>query len=197
MMAERAGVPMVYLPLEVVGSRWYGEGEKLLAKVFELTGKVGGEKGALLFLDEIEALGISRDSEIHEASRRLLSVLLRSIDGVSSSDKIILVGATNRVRDMDAALRSRFDHSVKFALPDAAGREAILEGYTRHLSPRDRTAIARLTDAFSGRDLRDICEQAERRCAARIIRGLDVDGALPGVDVYLQAAASRRNSGLQ
>lgn len=197
MMAGRAGVPMVYLPLEAVGSRWYGEGEKLLAKVFELTGKVGGEKGALLFLDEIETLGLSRESEMHEASRRMLSVLLRSIDGVSSSDEIILIGATNRVGDMDRALRSRFDHSVRFALPDAAAREAILQGYTRHLSPRDRKAIARQTDKFSGRDLRDVCEQAERRCAARIIRGLDKDGALPAVEEYIEAAASRRNSGLQ
>jgi hypothetical protein len=174
--------------------RWYGEGEKRLARVFELAAQLGGERGALLFLDEVEALGVSRDSEVrlalqiaphlssfsvligrrslprparsgrtsftmpaslkvgfsrrcmrrrgecslsapvHSASRIRLrrrlypftaplhlftpsprsQVLLRSIDGVACSDRLVVVGATNRTGDMDAALRSRFAHAVLF-----------------------------------------------------------------------------------
>ena len=80
MMASKTQVSMVYLPLEAVVSKWYGEAEQRLAKVLDLTAELGsadGSKGVLLFLDEIEAVAMSRDSEMHEASRRLLSVLLR------------------------------------------------------------------------------------------------------------------------
>jgi len=111
-------------------------------------------------------------------------VLLRSIDGVACSDQLVVVGATNRTGDMDAALRSRFAHAVllrtrvimfriqrwwitstafspqvRFALPGAAAREAILAGLACQLDPRARRELAAQTERFSGRDLRDVCEQ--------------------------------------
>ena len=55
-------------------SKWYGEAEKNLAKIFECCEKLGG---CIVFLDEIDSLATSRNSEMHEATRRLLGVLLR------------------------------------------------------------------------------------------------------------------------
>ena len=76
----------------------------------------------IIFIDEIDALATSRDSQIHEASRRTLGVLLRRVDGFSSHEnsshekgsKTLLICATNRMQDLDAALLSRFDSSVRF-----------------------------------------------------------------------------------
>ena len=70
---------------------------------------------------------------MNEATRRLLGVLLRFIDGFKATDSIV-VAATNRKQDLDAALLSRCDAIVTFDLPDGACRAAILQHYAAHLS---------------------------------------------------------------
>jgi SpoVK/Ycf46/Vps4 family AAA+-type ATPase len=72
---------------------------------------------------------------MHEATRRLLGVLLRFIDGFKATDSIV-IAATNRKQDLDAALLSRCDSVVTFDLPDCACRAAILKHYAAHLTPK-------------------------------------------------------------
>ena len=182
MMATRAEVAMVYLPLEAVVSKWYGEAEQKLAKVLELSEQMAaeqGSKGVLLFLDEIETVGMSRDGDTHEASRRLLSVLLRCVDGVQAKAGVMLVGATNRVQDIDAALRSRFDVAIPFDLPALETRACIVENFTRHLSQAQQVQLAKSMEGFSGRNVKEVCENTERRWAARIVRGKAAPKSLP------------------
>ena len=81
----------------------------------------------------MDSLAQSRSSDMNEASRRLLSVLLRFVDGFKATNSII-VAATNRKQDLDAALLSRCDTIVSFPLPDRACRADILEHYAAHLS---------------------------------------------------------------
>eukprot|EP00878_Enallax_costatus_P021941 GHUV01023255.1.p1 GENE.GHUV01023255.1~~GHUV01023255.1.p1 ORF type:complete len:291 (+),score=55.39 GHUV01023255.1:158-1030(+) len=172
--------------------------------------------GCIIFLDELDSLATSRDrSDMHEASRRLLGVLLREIDGFDntlgsdtsaggptttgvstkgsgSSRRSVLIGATNRRQDLDAALLSRFDVSIHFGLPDEQCRAAILQQYANHLNSQELSRIAEKTAGFSGRDLRDICEQTERQWASRIIRG-EVDAEhLPGIGDYLANVRQRK-----
>ena len=68
----------------------------------------------MLFLDELDALAGSRSREMHEASRRMLSVLLRRLDGIEArgAAAVTLIAATNRQADLDSALLSRFDVRV-------------------------------------------------------------------------------------
>ncbi|CAI7871630.1 unnamed protein product, partial [Closterium sp. NIES-54] len=75
-MAKRASVPLVYVPLESVASKYYGESERQLSTVFVLANQLH-PGGAIVFLDEVDALATARDSDMHEATRRVLSVLLR------------------------------------------------------------------------------------------------------------------------
>jgi SpoVK/Ycf46/Vps4 family AAA+-type ATPase len=206
----------VYVPLEALVSKWYGESEQNLAKLFKACKVLGG---CIIFLDELDSLATSRDrSDMHEASRRLLGVLLREIDGFdnalgsdssssnnssagsggkvvvssSSSRRSVLIGATNRRQDLDAALLSRFDLSIHFGLPDEQCRAAILHQYANHLESQELSRIAERTSGFSGRDLRDVCEQTERQWASRIIRG-EVDAEqLPGIDDYLANVWQRK-----
>ena len=65
---------------------------------------------------------------MHEATRRLLGVLLRQLDGFGPQSKSIVVGATNRRQDLDPALLSRFDASVTFGLPSESNRCAWCSG---------------------------------------------------------------------
>jgi SpoVK/Ycf46/Vps4 family AAA+-type ATPase len=70
---------------------------------------------------------------MHEASRRVLSTLLRKIDSFESTTDVLLVCATNRKQDLDPAMLSRIDLSIKFNLPDKHSRAAIFKRYAKHL----------------------------------------------------------------
>jgi ATP-dependent 26S proteasome regulatory subunit len=103
-----------------------------------------------------------------QATRRVLGVLLRQLDGFDDKKRSVVIAATNRKADLDPALLSRFDASVCFDLPDAASRSAILAQYAKHLTSTQLDELAACTEGFSGRDLRDVCEQAERKWASMV-----------------------------
>ncbi|XP_031743223.1 ATPase family AAA domain-containing protein 1-B isoform X2 [Cucumis sativus] len=195
-IANQAGVPLVYVPLEVIMSKYYGESERLLGKVFSLANDLS--TGAIIFLDEVDSFAISRDSEIHEATRRVLSVLLRQIDGFEQDRKVIVIAATNRKQDLDPALISRFDMMITFGLPDERNREEIAAQYAKQLTQPELKEFARNTEGMSGRDIRDICQQAERSWASKIIRGkvskTGEHGILPPLEEYIECAMNRRKA---
>lgn len=188
-IASQASVPLVYIPLEALVSKWYGESEKRLADALQAAD--GFPEGCIIFLDELDSLATTRGSEMHEATRRILGVLLRHIDGFDSKKRSIVVGATNRPQDLDPALRSRFSTIVPFELPGEEYRVAILKKYAQHLKDSEIQALAAATPGMAGRDLKDCCEQAERIWAAAIIRGEVLSGELPPLNVYLKAAKAR------
>jgi SpoVK/Ycf46/Vps4 family AAA+-type ATPase len=101
----------------------------------------------------------SRSSDMHEASRRVLSTLLRKIDSFESSTDVLLICATNRKHDLDPAMLSRIDLSIKFDLPDRQSRGAIFQRYAKHLNDSERDNLASLTDGFSGRNISDVCKR--------------------------------------
>jgi ATP-dependent 26S proteasome regulatory subunit len=70
---------------------------------------------------------------MHEASRRILSTLLRKIDSFESTTNVMLICATNRKQDLDPAMLSRIDLSIPFNLPDLLSRSAIFRRYAKHL----------------------------------------------------------------
>jgi hypothetical protein len=183
-IAAQAAVPLVYLPLEALVSKWYGESERQLAAALAACDALPA--GCIVFLDELDALATSRGDEggMHEATRRLLGVLLRHVDGFDNAGKrAVVVGATNRPQDLDPALRSRFCATVAFGLPGAATRAAIVAQYAAHLGAGELGAVAEATPGMAGRDLRDVCEQAERRWAAKVQcgAGCACGGALQAV----------------
>ena len=118
---------------------------------------------------------------MHEASRRILSTLLRKIDSFESSTDVLLICATNRKEDLDAAMLSRLDLSVKFELPDKLSREAIFYRYAKHLTDDERKKLSEESQGMSGRNISDICKDAERRWAAKIIRK-EVDSKAPSLE---------------
>lgn len=82
---------------------------------------------------------------MHEASRRVLSTLLRKIDSFESTTDVLLICATNRKQDLDPAMLSRIDLNVNFSLPDKQSRAAIFSRYAKHLNEKDRLMLAEQT----------------------------------------------------
>ncbi|XP_008793790.2 meiotic spindle formation protein mei-1 isoform X1 [Phoenix dactylifera] len=196
-IAKQAGVPLLYVPLEVIMSKYYGESERLLGNVFSLANEL--PNGAIIFLDEVDSFAVARDSEMHEATRRILSVILRQIDGFEQEKRVVVIAATNRKQDLDPALISRFDSMISFGLPDQQTREEIAAQYAKHLKKSELVQFASATEEMSGRDIRDVCQQAERHWASKVIRGQalkDVEGGinLPPIEEYIKCAEQRREA---
>lgn len=83
----------MHVPVEAVASKWYGQSEKHLARVFHGARSLGK---CIVFLDEVDSLAATRAADMNEATRRLLGVLLRQIDGFSSAPGVVVLAATNR-----------------------------------------------------------------------------------------------------
>jgi SpoVK/Ycf46/Vps4 family AAA+-type ATPase len=84
--------------------------------------------------------------------------------------------------------------SINFGLPSEACRKQIVGQYAQQLSQADLEQLAAVTHGLSGRDLRDLCEQTERRWASRIIRGEVGDEDLPKLGDYLTSAKERQGA---
>jgi len=169
-------------------SKWYGQAEQQLASLFDHCRALGR---CVLFLDEVDALTGSRSREIDDASRRMLSVLLRRLDGMEASPETTLIAATNRRDDLDAALISRFDVRVHFPAPNAASRAEIIGLYAKHLSAEQRAFLGEAAQGLSGRDILDVCRQAERRWVVKLLKGEVAEPPLPPLPEY-EATLRRR-----
>ncbi|ETV96920.1 hypothetical protein, variant 1 [Aphanomyces invadans] len=194
-IASQAKVPLIHLPVESIVSKWYGESEQKLAKIFDACDQL--ENGAILFIDEIDALASDRSTgNMHEATRRLLSVLLQKVEGFSSSQKVTLIAATNRKQDLDSALLSRFNLTIRYDLPDLATRQAVFRRYAKQLSNNDLHQLAATTATWSCRDIKELCEYTERKWASQVLRR-EQKSPVPTLEAYVSAIdhqASKRSS---
>ena len=138
-ISQQVNIPLVYMPLEAIMSKYYGESESRLADIFEAAQAMGS---VILFIDEIDALATSREAGLHEATRRILSTLLRKIDSFESDGEVLVICATNRKKDLDPALISRIDQSIKFQLPDERTRSLIFQRYAKQLTEEERVKLA-------------------------------------------------------
>lgn len=189
-IAGESSLALIYVPVESIMSKWYGQSSKNLAEIFDLCEEMGG---AVIFLDEIDSLAGSRDQNMFEATRRILSVLLRKLDGIDSAEKTITIGATNRMQDLDSALLSRFDQIIRFPFPDEAERASIFSAYAKHLTEDECRHLGLKTPDCTGRNIKDICELTERRWARKIIvKNLEVTP--PPFDYYRQSVQLWKNS---
>ncbi|NJF25681.1 26S protease regulatory subunit [Thermococcus sp. Bubb.Bath] len=145
-------------------SKYLGESAKIITALY---GVAREEAPSIVFLDEIDSLTTKRSGEQSEASRRMLATLLTELDGFQDkkSDKLILtLAATNTPWDLDEAVLSRFPRRIYVPLPDEKATKEIIKINTRGLdiSRLDLDAIAgeSVRRFYSGRDLKNLCQQA-------------------------------------
>lgn len=193
-------VPLIYVSLENIVSKWYGESENRLAQIFDAAKKF--KKGCIIFIDEIDALASSRDKSfsMHESSKKILSVLLRKLDGFDTlNSNTLLICATNRRRDIDEAFLNRIDSTVFFNLPNENERELIFKQYAKHLTFEERMILAKMSKKLSGRSIRHICLEAEREWASKLLKKKEkskdqkLEIELPNIEIYKEALKKRVN----
>jgi SpoVK/Ycf46/Vps4 family AAA+-type ATPase len=148
--------------IEDVLALWIGESER---KLHALVPQARDRAPAVLFIDEIEALGGKRTSAHHGTFGTLVSQFLSEMDGFNKKNhKVLIMGATNVPWAVDPAFRrpGRFDNVVFVPPPDRAAREAILAIMLRERPVRgvDIATIAAKTGGFSGADLKHLIESA-------------------------------------
>jgi len=169
-VAGEAGVPFFSISGSDFVEMFVGVGASRVRDLFEQgrrAGKVSG-KGAIIFIDEIDAVGRLRFSGIgggHDEREQTLNALLVEMDGFDTQQGLILIAATNRPDTLDPALLrpGRFDRTIIVNLPDIKGREEILKVHTRKikLAPDvNLKSIASQTPGFSGADLANLCNEA-------------------------------------
>ncbi|MEW6100863.1 MAG: ATP-dependent zinc metalloprotease FtsH [Candidatus Omnitrophota bacterium] len=169
-VAGEAGVPFFSISGSDFVEMFVGVGASRVRDLFEQgrrAAKASG-KGAIIFIDEIDAVGRLRFAGIgggHDEREQTLNALLVEMDGFPTEQGLILIAATNRPDTLDPALLrpGRFDRVIVVNLPDIAGREAILKVHTKKikLAPNvDLKVIAQHTSLFSGADLANLCNEA-------------------------------------
>lgn len=141
-----------------------GVGAKRMRNLF----KAAREKQpAIIFIDELDAIGTKRSARDQQHMKQTLNQLLVEMDGFSPADGIVVIAATNFPQSLDNALvrPGRFDKKITVPLPDIRGREQILRHHLRNtkLEPSiDVSIIARGTSGFSGADLENLCKWVAR-----------------------------------
>jgi len=170
-----------------------GLGAARIRKLFEEARK---NAPAIVFIDELDAAGSTRSGGggYNREHDQTLNQLLVELDGFGGRGDVIVMGASNRLQDLDPALLrpGRFDRQVHVAPPDLKGREAILKVHTRSkplASDVDLSRIARQTSGLTGADLSSICNEAAifaARASVQHIRAIDFDNALERVVAGLQ-----------
>ncbi len=184
-IAGQISAKFVYVPVDKIFERWYGESARNLRKIFELAER---QAPCVLFLDEFDALAHQRGGTggTDREDRRVLSVLLTSIDGIKSKHGVLVIGATNLGNDLDAAVRSRFDDIIYFRQPDEKELTEIFSLYAKHLGRQELDGLASATKGFVGRDVSNVAKLAERAWAEQIIR-TGMKATAPPIKCYLGA----------
>ncbi|KAH6633094.1 P-loop containing nucleoside triphosphate hydrolase protein [Boeremia exigua] len=166
-VAGEAGVPFFYMSGSEFDEVYVGVGAK---RVRELFTTARAKAPAIVFIDELDAIGGKRKSRDANYHRQTLNQLLNDLDGFDQSTGVIFIAATNHPELLDSALLrpGRFDRHVQVELPDVGGRLAILKYHTKkiRLSPEiDLSTIARGTPGFSGAELENLANSAAIRAS--------------------------------
>ncbi len=144
-------------------SKWYGESEQQIAKLFARARQVAP---TVIFIDEIDSLVPARGGGSEpQVTERVVNTILSEMDGLEELQSVVVIGATNRPTLVDPALLrpGRFDELIYVSVPNKDGRRRILSIHTAKMplaSDVDLDEIAERTERFTGADLEDVVRRA-------------------------------------
>ncbi|MBN1785469.1 MAG: CDC48 family AAA ATPase [Candidatus Methanofastidiosa archaeon] len=158
-------------------SKWVGESEKGIRKVFKRARQVAP---SIIFFDEIDAIAGTRGEEVGtKVTERMVNQLLSEMDGVEKLDKVTVIAATNRPDILDEALLrpGRFDSIVKIPMPDKEARLEILKVHTKNM-PMDKDVnledMAEKTEGFTGADIASMTREAGMNAIRRDLEKAEI-----------------------
>jgi transitional endoplasmic reticulum ATPase len=163
-VAKEAEANFISMKSSDLLSKWYGESEQQIARLFQRARSVAP---CVIFIDEIDSLVPARGSGQGEpqVTGRVVNTILAEMDGLEELQSVVVIGATNRPTLVDPALLrpGRFDELVYVGTPDEKGRERILGIHTAAMPLAEDVSLAGIaakTDRFTGADLEDVVRRA-------------------------------------
>src|SRR5574341_1725859 len=151
-------------------SKWLGEAEKNISKLFNMARKLNESEGVpvLLFIDEIDSLLGTRNSEVGGEVRVKNQFLTdrKSVNGKSKQSQLYVIGATNKPWSLEAGFLRRFQKRIYVTLPDIASRTNLFSQYTTPLNVEGALKVdqlAKITEGYSASDIKDICQSVQLR----------------------------------
>ena len=176
-VAKEAKANFISMKSSDLLSKWYGESEQQIARMFKRARAVAP---CVVFIDEIDSLVPARGSGQGEpqVTGRVVNTILAEMDGLEELQSVVVIGATNRPTLVDPALLrpGRFDELVYVGTPDQPGREQILKIHAKDMPMAgdvDLAAVAAKTVRFTGADLEDVVRRAGLNALRRV--GGDVE----------------------
>ncbi|KAI0597819.1 AAA-domain-containing protein [Biscogniauxia sp. FL1348] len=176
-VAHESGASFINLHISTLTEKWYGDSNKLVRAVFSLARKL---QPAIIFIDEIDAVLGTRRSGEHEASGMVKAEFMTLWDGLTSANthglpaRIVVLGATNRIHDIDEAILRRMPKKFPVSLPDKTQRLRILQLVLKDTKTDagnfNIDYIARVTAGMSGSDIKEACRDAAMAPVREYIR---------------------------
>ncbi|MGM9736336.1 MAG: ATP-dependent zinc metalloprotease FtsH [Candidatus Cryptobacteroides sp.] len=195
-VAGEAGVPFFSMSGSEFVQMFVGMGA---AKVRDLFSQAQAKAPCIVFIDEIDAIGKSREGNIggNDEREQTLNQLLTEMDGFDGNKGVIILAATNRPDSLDKALLrpGRFDRRVQMELPDLQGRKAILNVHLKNIRHEDidLDLIARATAGSSGAELANIVNEAALRAVRSGKKAATTEDLEESVEVVM-AGEQRKNA---
>jgi len=184
-VASESGAHFISIAGPEVISKYYGESEQRLREVFE---EARENAPSIIFIDELDSIAPRREEVTGEVERRVVAQLLTMMDGLEERGQVVVIGATNRVDAIDAALRrpGRFDREIEIGVPSELDRIEILKIHTRGMPLSEDVSLdilAQQTHGFVGADLAALAREAAIRALRRYLPDLDLDAEEIPADV--------------
>jgi len=196
-VATEAGANFINITGSTITSKWFGDAEKLTKALFSLARKLSP---SVIFVDEVDSLlGARGGSSEHEATRKTRNEFMAAWDGICSKDneRVLVLAATNRPFDLDDAVIRRLPRRILVDLPNAENRvkilrvilseEELVEGF-------DFTELARITEGYSGSDLKNLSIAAAYRPIRELLESeqqqAKLDGSASGKSNHLNRGFS-------
>ncbi|KAL5604434.1 hypothetical protein BROUX41_002406 [Berkeleyomyces rouxiae] len=166
-LAKESGASFINLHISTLTEKWYGDSNKLVRAVFSLARKM---QPAIIFIDEIDAVLRTRASSDHEASGMVKAEFMALWDGLVSASssgqpaRIVVLGATNRMHDIDEAILRRMPKKFPVPLPAKDQRQRILELILANTKTDAENFsidyLIKVTAGMSGSDIKEACRDA-------------------------------------
>ena len=176
-VASESGAHFISIAGPEVISKYYGESEQRLREVFE---EARENAPSIIFIDELDSIAPRREEVTGEVERRVVAQLLTMMDGLEERGQVVVIGATNRVDAIDAALRrpGRFDREIEIGVPGEPDRIDILKIHSRGMPLSEDVSLevlAQQTHGFVGADIAALAREAAIRALRRYLPDLDLD----------------------
>lgn len=182
-LAHESGACFINLHISTLTEKWYGDSNKLVNAVFSLARKL---QPSIVFIDEIDAVLGTRRSGEHEASGMVKAEFMTHWDGLTSANstgepqRVVVLGATNRIQDIDDAILRRMPKKFPVPLPQAQQRTRILSLILKDTKidrqNMDLHYLVKVMAGMSGSDIKEACRDAAMVPVRELIRQKKADG---------------------